>query len=66
MLKLDGALWLRFISKPLLTHQRAMEGPTICQKVKDIGQFAEFAFVHFPWCTNRLLYPQVVVMEENA
>ena len=29
ILKLDGALWLRIISKPLLTRKVAMERPTI-------------------------------------
>merc|ERR1712185_312332 len=28
ILKLDGALWLTIISKPLLTPKKAMEGPT--------------------------------------
>ena len=27
ILKLDGALWLTIICKPLLTHQKAMKGP---------------------------------------
>ena len=27
ILKLDGALWLMIISKPLLTPQKAMKGP---------------------------------------
>ena len=34
ILKLDGALWLRIISKPLLTPKTAMEGPQIQKESK--------------------------------
>ena len=34
ILKLDGALWLRIISKPLLTPKTAMEGPKIQKESK--------------------------------
>ena len=34
ILKLDGALWLRIISKPLLTLKTAMEGPKIQKESK--------------------------------
>ena len=34
ILRLDGALWLRIISKPLLTPKTAMEGPKIQKESK--------------------------------
>ena len=34
ILGLDGALWLRIISKPLLTPKTAMEGPKIQKESK--------------------------------
>ena len=32
ILRLDGALWLRIIFKPLLTPKRAIQSPNITQK----------------------------------
>ena len=34
ILRLDGALWLRIISKPPLTQKNAMEGPNIPKEFK--------------------------------
>ena len=34
ILRLDGALWLTIISKPLLTPQKAMKGPKIKKNSK--------------------------------
>ena len=34
ILRLDGAIWLRIIFKPLLTLERAMEGPKILKESK--------------------------------
>ena len=41
ILRLDGALWLRIILKPLLTQQRAMKLPNIRKKVKNILELAK-------------------------
>ena len=38
ILKLDGALWLSIISKPLLTPKGAIENPKILKKVKKYAQ----------------------------
>ena len=39
ILKLDGALWLRIISKPLLTPKMAMQGQKIQKEFNKIGIF---------------------------
>ena len=41
ILRLDGALWLRIILKPLLTSKRAMEWPKIRKKVKNLLELAK-------------------------
>ena len=54
ILRLDGALWLRIILKPLLTPKRAMEWPKIREnKVKNILELVNsegfLAEVFHPW-----------------
>ena len=41
ILKLERALWLTIIFKPLLTPKRAMESSTIRKKVKNILELAK-------------------------
>ena len=41
ILRLDGALWLRIILKPLLTPKRAMESSKIRKKIKHILELAK-------------------------
>ena len=41
MLRLDGALWLRIILKPLLTPKRAMESSKIRKKSKNFQELAK-------------------------
>ena len=36
ILRLDGALWLRIISKPLLTPNTVMEGPKIQKESENL------------------------------
>ena len=45
ILRLDGALWLPIILKPLLTPKRAMESSKINKKVKNILEQAKCC----PW-----------------
>ena len=41
ILRLDGALWLKIILKPLLTQKRAMESSKILEKVKSLLELAK-------------------------
>ena len=41
ILRLDGALWLPIILKPLLTPKRAMESSKIHKKVKNLLELAK-------------------------
>ena len=41
ILKLDGALWLRIISKPLLTPKGAIKDPKISNKVKSMRNLCQ-------------------------
>ena len=41
ILRLDGALWLRIILKPLLTAKRAMESSKIRKKAKNLVELAK-------------------------
>ena len=52
ILRLDGALWLTIILKPLLTPKRPMESSKICKKVKNLLELAKL-FIRFGalcWC----------------
>ena len=58
ILRLDGALWLPIISKPLLTPQRAMEGPKNPKESKmSILTFHQVNFVAGCRLPNVVLIP---------
>ena len=45
ILRLDGALWLRIILKPLLTPKRITKNQQKCKTSSRVGQV-----IHLGWC----------------